>query len=232
MSSSRRIQLKLRLIGWGLAMLLILTLAFSTAPASASIEPAEEPAEVLILEQLPSFYEFAADLPQAHASVVVGVYAPGRFALRVVQQPATHPGFVSTLPGTATQFRAAGKYGTLGLLAHNTHAGSNFFRLLEGDLVIIIYGDGRHARYQVADIRRFQALTPTSPYSNFRDLDNGSTPLLTSTGLFHQTYGVGGQTILQTCIERDGNLVWGRLFIIADPAPVQFDHLAVVRPPI
>lgn len=134
--------------------------------------------------------------------------------LSVVQQPAGQPGYVSTFDGNVTQFSFASQYGSIGLLAHNYLAGRQFFVISNGDEIDLVYGDGHAEEYIVSEIRKYQALSPTSPYSSFVDL---SQPDLTLTyeDLFYDTYGVGGRLILQTCISNNGSDSWGRLFIIA-----------------
>ncbi|MBN2388219.1 MAG: hypothetical protein JXB85_14475 [Anaerolineales bacterium] len=164
---------------------------------------------------LPTLGGFAAQMRNGNSSQISGIYAEGLLALPVVQQPAGQPGFVATQSGTVTQFGMASGYGSYGFLAHNYLAGSQFFNITTGILIHVVYGDGHYETFQVSQVRRFQATSPRSPYSNFIDLETNLT--LTATQLFHQTYGVAGQTILQTCIEANDDDSWGRLFIIASP---------------
>ena len=166
----------------------------------------------------PTFDNFVARVANGDASRVVGVYSPGVLALRVAQQPAQNPGYVSTTFGYVTQFSLAAQYGTTGLLAHNYLSGALFFRLSPGDPVSIVLGDGTVKRYAVTGIRRFQALRPTDPYSTFLDLDYGGAEL-SSTDLFYQVYRGNGQVVFQTCIRAYGNSSWGRLFVTAAPIP-------------
>ncbi len=156
------------------------------------------------------------DAPLMRGDAPAALYAPSALALRVVQQPPARPGFVSGERGVATQFGLASQYGSLGFLAHNTSSGARFSYLHEGQEIWVIRGGGDMVRYRVTEILRFQALTPTSPYSDFL----GLTPegeRYTSTELFNLIYGQEGALVLQTCIERDGDPNWGRLFVIARP---------------
>jgi hypothetical protein len=164
---------------------------------------------------LPSLHEFAAAVADGEAGVVRGVYAPSMLAFRVRQQPADNPGYVSAEPGVVTQFQSAAALGVTGLLAHNHLAGADFFRLGEGMEVSLIYGDGTLALYRVTAIYRYQALQPTSPYSDFVDLSTGET--LSVGQVFTQMYAGSDHVTFQTCIERNGDPVWGRLFVIAMP---------------
>lgn len=193
------------------SLLLILGLAFAPVPALAA-GPAPAPDGAL-----PDLNTFAGQVSQGSAAQVAGLYAEGHFAYPVVQQPAGQPAFVSSTAEVVTQFRLAADYGSLGFLAHNTLAGVEFFGVGRGDLVAVVYGDGRFDMYRVTEVRRFQALQPRSPYSSFVDLATNQT--LSAQDLFHQTYGVGGRIVLQTCITAQGDDSWGRLFIIAEPLP-------------
>jgi hypothetical protein len=69
----------------------------------------------------------------------------------------------------------------------------------------------------VQEIRHLQAINPTSPTTSFLDLDNDNLKL-TAKQVFMQTYGIKDRLVLQTCIAKDKELSWGRLFIIATPA--------------
>ncbi|MFZ6019495.1 MAG: hypothetical protein ACOYXO_07770, partial [Chloroflexota bacterium] len=71
--------------------------------------------------------------------------------------------------------------------------------------------------YQIEEIRRYQALTPNSPYSKFVNLADPDKKVITATDLFYEIYTQKGTLVLQTCIEKEGELSWGRIFIIARP---------------
>jgi len=99
----------------------------------------------------PFFDTFVASLMNDNPDQVVGVFVEDVMALKVVQQPASDPGFVSTLPETATYFTMAMQYtGNVGLLAHNYLAGIYYFDLLPGQIVVLIYGDGQTEEYCTA----------------------------------------------------------------------------------
>jgi hypothetical protein len=109
------------------------------------------------------------------------------------------------------------------LLAHNYLAGANFSELEKGDIIFLIYGDGRTQKFVVDDIQAYRATDPLSPYSYFENLNNEE--LLSAEQLFNKVYRGEFHLTLQTCIEKDGNLSWGRLFIIAKPinkTPIRF----------
>jgi hypothetical protein len=152
---------------------------------------------------------------------VVGVYAPSLFAIPVVQQPVDKPWFVSSESNIITQFHLASDYGSIGLLAHNTLAGSFFTDLQIGGEVMVFLGDGSSRRYVVGEIRSYQALDPVNPYSSFR-LASGRGKDLSSTDLFNLIYAVPNRVVFQTCIERNGDQNWGRYFVIAYPVRERF----------
>jgi hypothetical protein len=164
-----------------------------------------------------SLSDFIGAIASGNPDQVVGVFVTGVMAQQVVRQPKSNPGYVSSQPNAVTQFSIASKYGSLGFLAHNYLSGVRFFELERNDIIFVIYGDGRTRRFRINEIRRFQALTPDSPYSDFLDLENGNA-LLSAEDLFFQTYGQSEHVIFQTCIENNGKQTWGRLFVMAEPA--------------
>jgi hypothetical protein len=169
-----------------------------------------------LMDGLPTLQEFKASLPTGNQ--IVGLYTAS-FAYPVLQQPKGSPAFVSTEPDKVTQFALASQYGSTGILAHNHLAGAAFSELSTGETITLVYGDGHVQNYKVKAIERFQALTPTSPTSNFLSLDQ--TPVrYTASGLFDQIYNIPQRLVLQTCIKSNGNPSWGRLFIIAEPDAV------------
>jgi hypothetical protein len=162
----------------------------------------------------PFLDQFASSLINGNAKQVVGVFVDGVLALRVVQQPASDPAYVSSDKDVATYFSLASKLtGNTGLLAHNNLAGNYFFNLKPGQSVALIYGDGNITEYVVSDIDQFQAISPSSPTSNFVNLSTGET--LTATDLFYLVYGGNSQTTFQTCIAQGNDDSWGRLFVVA-----------------
>ena len=169
-----------------------------------------------VASPLPALREFVAANKTGDPKSLVGVYVPGVLALPVVQQPANQPGYVSSAPGVATQFRMAKDYGTEALLAHNFLSGELFFQLQTGQRVILVYGDGKVKFYEVSELNSYQALSPTSPYSNFIDLSSPGT-VLSAAEVFLRNFGKEGRLVFQTCIESQGVESWGRLFIAAQP---------------
>jgi len=194
-----------------LSKLLVLLINFTLV--ILAILPAEAAAPAGI-KKLPTLEKFAASVNNQQMGVVAGVYVPGVLALPVKQQPANHPGYVSASNGIATQFQATAK-GIIGLLAHNDLAGAQFFDLSAGQVVWIVYGDGALKRYRVTRIHRFQALESKNPYSQLVNLETGV--MASSAQVFNQVYTGEDHITFQTCIAKNGDATWGRLFVIATP---------------
>ena len=161
------------------------------------------------------FDAFVAELENGNSWQIVGIFVQDKFEISVVLQPSSNPGFVSGMEDTATQFGMASDYGTLGILAHNYLAGEYFFELESGDTVFVVYGDGTHDQYEVKEIKQYQAISPYSAYSNFRDLETNN--YLSVESLFYRIYQGNGELVFQTCIENEGIDSWGRYFVIAAP---------------
>jgi hypothetical protein len=56
---------------------------------------------------------------------------------------------------------------------------------------------------------------PESTYSQFIDLATGKGT--DAEGVFRKVYMGDGHLTFQTCIAKDGQLSWGRLFVVAEP---------------
>ena len=165
---------------------------------------------------LPIFDQFIADVKNGEANQVVGIWVDNVLALRVVYQPSTNPGYVSTEDEVATYFLYPWqKAGNHGLLAHNYLAGRYFFNLSVGDVISLVWGDGNYEDFEITQIKDFQALQPDNPYSNFIDLDNGEQ--LTVNSVFLEVYMGDYHTTLQTCIAQGSETEWGRQFVLAPP---------------
>lgn len=166
-------------------------------------------------EAMPNFSDFSNAVQNGRADHVRGVYVPNQFALPVEQQPYGSPGYVSKNDDRVTQFRMANQYGNVGLLAHNYLSGQEFFDLAAGDEVRLVHGDGSVEYFVVSEILRYQALQPHSPYSSFRNLENDQ--IISVEKMFKRVFFGDRHVTFQTCIEKDGEKSWGRLFIIAIP---------------
>lgn len=164
---------------------------------------------------LPSFTDFSKAVQNGQADVLRGVYASNVLALPIIQQPSDNAGYVSSNDGEATQFRMASQFGNVGLLAHNHLSGKSFSGLAVGQEIRLVYGDGRVEYFVVKEVLKYQALQPNSPYSSFKNPDKNET--LTAEQMFKRVYFGDRHITFQTCINAEGNLSWGRLFVIAIP---------------
>ena len=164
---------------------------------------------------LPSLHLFISQVKNGQPDELRGIYIPEVLAAHVVSQPAGDHVFVSPRQSILTQFNLSSLFGSTGLLAHNYLAGESFSLLEEGQKFHLVYGDGQTLTYVVTEIRRYQALEPDSTTGNFVDLETRD--VLTAHALFSEVYDRPGNVIFQTCIPRDNELNWGRLFIIAEP---------------
>ena len=177
---------------------------------------------------LPSFSDFVGEVMNGQAKIVRGVYVPGVLALRVEQQPVGEPGTVLKKDGVATEFHAAATNNNIGLLAHNNLAGATFSGLQVGQEVRIVYGDGRVDYFIVNRLVSFQALQPDSQNGDFVDLS--SKIKYTAQEVFSMFYAGSLHVTFQTCILKDGNGSWGRLFVTAVPyLPVGYRRFQLFR---
>ena len=166
---------------------------------------------------LPNFPDFSKTVQNGESSVLRGVYVPDVLALPIVQQPTGNAGYVSTDDGKLTQFGMAAQFGNVGLLAHNHLSGKSFAQLAVGQEVRLVYGNGKVEYFVIKEVLQYQALQPTSPYSSFHNLNKDET--LTAEQMFKRVYFGDRHVTFQTCIAKDGNSSWGRLFVIAQPKP-------------
>jgi hypothetical protein len=164
---------------------------------------------------LPALPDFSLSIRNGDGTMLRGAYADNLFALPIVQQPDYNAGYVSTAANTLTEFSMASEVGNVGLLAHNYRSGQYFNQLLPGRKMQLVYGDGHIEYFVVAHVYRYQASSPFSVTSDFVDLDTHE--YLTATALFAKVYKGPRHVTFQTCINRDGNSSWGRLFVIATP---------------
>lgn len=197
-----------------------------TAPSSTSQFPLLRRREAFRKPAISdSLHEFVKSVRNGHANEVVGVYVSGRLALPVGQQPKGNTSYVTREKDTATEFRIARQYNTVGILAHNDLAGESFANIQVDQTAVIVYGDGHLDYYMIEDIQRYQALSPTSTLSDFINQD-GSKERLTAGQLFTRIYGAGNRLVFQTCIALGDEPSWGRMFIIGRPVEHQADSLA------
>jgi hypothetical protein len=194
---------------------LLLTSGFSSFIPTTAVESKLDQ-ETSVNSSFPTISHFVQSLQLNSSETVTGVYIPNTFAFNVVQQPAGNPAYVSSAEDVITQFALASKYGSIGLMAHNNLAGATFENVIPGQTIVVIYGDGSLDYYHITAIEKYQALSPTSPYSQFVNLDtNGA--VMSAEDLFMHVYANAGTLVLQTCIANGNQTSWGRMFILAEP---------------
>lgn len=160
--------------------------------------------------------KFITSVSDGSNDVVRGVFVKNYMAMPAVEQPADDSNWVSSDDNEITLFRAAIEHGTVGLLAHNTHGGRVFDELKNGTTITLVYGDQSTKNYKVVGQLRYQALTPLDPTGDLVDLSNNAR--VTAGDVFAKVYSGIYPVVLQTCIEKNGDSQWGRLFILAEPA--------------
>ena len=191
--------------------------------SNSSSAPAAPPTTVARSEQQTNqqltisqdFQDFIDSVVDGQAGVVRGLYVDGVLSLRIVQQPDKQPLFVSEEDGVATQFQNAALKGVTGLLAHNFLSGALFFNVQTGQEMDTVDGDGKITRYRVEKILTYQKLKPSSPTSDFIDLETNQRQ--SSGEVFSRVYSGQSHLTLQTCLRKGDNWSWGLLFVMATP---------------
>jgi hypothetical protein len=200
-----------------LFLLVVLTIFISSLLPATQVRAEESP------NNFPNLSLFIENIKNGNANLLSGVYVRNKIAFQITQQPLGNPAFISNENDLVTQFSIASEVGNIGLLAHNYLAGANFSQLEKDDVITLIYGDGHTQKFVVDDIQAYRATDPLSPYSHFENLNTEE--FLSAEQLFNKVYRGEFHLTLQTCIEENGNLSWGRLFIVAKPineTPIRF----------
>jgi len=143
------------------------------------------------------------------------VSVSGLFSLPIMQQPENNPIYVANKSNILTQFQRATQNGVTGLLAHNFLSGREFSRLKIGQEISVTYTDHIVRNYRVSSIYHYQKLDPSDLFSDLIDLHSGRE--LSSSEVFNRFYRGRHHVTLQTCLEEDGRLDWGLLFVVALP---------------
>jgi hypothetical protein len=185
------------------------------ALAAFFIVPGFAPAVGYSKSATSDFQDFYNPIQNGEADVLRGVYVSNTLAFPIVQQPDDEPYYVSSQNGEVTQFGTASQYGNIGLLAHNNLSGKSFSKLAVGQEVELVYGDGRIEKFVITEVLHFQALQPQSQQSSFLNLDHAET--LSASQMFDRAYTGSHHLTFQTCIKANGNMSWGRLFVLASP---------------
>jgi hypothetical protein len=149
-------------------------------------------------------------------SVARSVAVDDGLVFPIVQQPQGEPNYVSTNNGELTLFASATQYGNIGLLAHNYLSGKSFSQFSVGQEIRLEYDSGETEYFVVSEILQYQALDPKSPFSSFQNITNKN-EILTAQQMFERVYEGHRHITFQTCIAKNGEASWGRLFVVAVP---------------
>jgi hypothetical protein len=160
------------------------------------------------------FATFLEEITTGEADRITGLFVPGFGGFYVVQQSDGAYGSISPAEGVLTQFMRPASGRVIGLLAHNYAAGVWFNRFEKGDLLYVLFGDGRQEIYQLTSLEKYQALDGESSTSDFIDLKSGVTR--SANQVYQMVYSGKPHLTLQTCIQKGDDLNWGRLFLVAD----------------
>jgi hypothetical protein len=161
---------------------------------------------------------FATSVQNNEKGAITGVFAPGLFGMPVTGQPGGDENYVSSEENVLTQYSKPTQYGVTALLAHNyLNSGKMISQLQPNQEIFLVYGDGKVTRYHISSVQYFQALSPHDTRSDFRDLNGPGGTVISYDRLFDQMYTKSNQLVFQTCLEANGDLSWGRIFISADP---------------
>ena len=188
----------------------------SSIGANTGAEVMQSAAAPVALETYPGLGQFAASTINGIPGDVVGIYVRDIMALPVQQQPPGDPSYVASEHNLLTEFTMPKRYGAVGILAHNYLSGSRFSQLTPGTEIVVVFGDGRIARYTVTGSESYQALDPNSPVSDFVHPSDPTRRVLTSSEMFQRVYTRPNQIVFQTCVEAFGDPSWGRIFITAE----------------
>ena len=138
--------------------------------------------------------------------------------IKIVPQPNGKYSWVSNDSNSFTEFSVPKKlYDTQYFLAHNTKAGSHLNEIKIGDVIKFREsnaGLGEHTERKVKEIRKFKALQPTNLKTPLVDLSTGKQYSVED--ITKEMWTNNKQVVFQTCIEKEGDINWGRLFVIAE----------------
>lgn len=164
--------------------------------------------------EMPDLAQFVKAVTNGRADQVTGMYAPGIGHYYVTQQASVNDMRVSPVEGVLTQYRRPAAGRVIGLLAHNFAAGARFAWFQSGDLLFLVYGDGKVVNYRLTGTLRYQAADPDNAASNLIDLADGR--VQSADAVYRRVYTGAPHLVLQTCLSGNGDLKWGRLFLLAE----------------
>lgn len=178
-----------------------------------------EPQAKGFVEENPELSNFVTSVRNNQPGTVTGIFAPGLFGMPVTGQPNADETYVSSEENVLTQYKKPSEFGVVAILAHNyLNSGKLLSQVSPNQEIFVVYGDGKVRRFRVSSVQYYQALSPHDNRSDFRDLNGPGGEILRFDQLFNRVYTQSNQLVFQTCLEANGDLSWGRIFISADPA--------------
>jgi hypothetical protein len=142
--------------------------------------------------------------------------------MKIVQQPYKNYNWISDFTNVFTQLaQPRSIYGTKVFSIHTYGNDNVLYDLKVGDIIFyrtkITTNECSNEIYlnfyQVKEIYHYQAVQPLNPRTPLIDLETNET--FSSTRIFDKLFGNNKRILFQTCIFKDGNTSWGRLFIVA-----------------
>lgn len=137
-----------------------------------------------------------------------GLYAESIVELKIVQSPTNT---LSMKADEVLELSISEQLGNTILVAHNTLGGKNFKYLTLGQTIYTIKGNGSYEKSIIIEIAEFESL------SNNLYKESSTGLIFTDMQLVERFFFGNKHVLLQTCVEKDYNYGWGRLFIVAIP---------------
>lgn len=172
------------------------------------------PNKEIVTEPDTLFNIFRDKVITGDAGKITGFYSLAVGGFYVIQQPSGRDGIVSPVEGVLTQFIRPAANGVIGLMAHNYSSGKWFSSFSKGDEFFIVYGDGSYDIYRYTESVRYRALDGKNVLTDFIDLSTGQH--FDVDEVYDRVYGGKPHLTLQTCIQAENDLTWGRFFILAE----------------
>lgn len=160
------------------------------------------------------FIDFRDRVITGDSEKITGFYSRAVGGFYVIQQPSGKDGIVSPVEGVLTQFGRTAANGVIGLMAHNYSSGKWFSSFSPGDEFFVVYGDGSYEVFRYTESIRYRALDGKNALTDFIDLSSGQR--FDVDQVYDRVYGGKPHLTLQTCIQSENDLTWGRMFIIAE----------------
>ena len=137
----------------------------------------------------------------------------------IERQPELQPTYVASRIGIMTLYnKPFVDHGVYALLSHARHSINFFVQAITHKKLLMLFPDTKTiVEYQVVEQAEYKARSGSSPISELKKLEEGST-WEKSTAVYNRYYTGAYPLVLQTCIEKFGNVNYGRLFLLCQEA--------------